>query len=212
MFCYILGKAAVDGFFYSGFTVKLPFFFRFPTWKWLARQLRQSCHFSNTTISDWFEMFLISNSIIVISKVKHTWIIFPRSQRSLPTKPPVFERILTKAFCQYIIHLMSKTKLSSFNHLINAYFQSFICVCHDMNIFWPAPFVKFPWHCWTEFSQSWKDLRKTLQSHENLQSLTDLSGANIGIHSNSRDWLFWMFMMSKINPLMNNSMLFWKDV
>ena len=81
-----------------------------------------------------------------------------------------------------------------------------------MNIFWPASFVKFPWHYWTEFSQSWKDLRKTLRSHENLWSLRDLSSANIGIHSNSRNWLFWMFMMSKINPLMNKSVLFWKDV
>ena len=79
-----------------------------------------------------------------------------------------------------------------------------------MNIFWPASFVKFPWHYWTEFSQSWKDLRKTLRSHENLRSLTDLSGVYIGFHSNSRDWLICMFMMSKINPLMNKSALFWK--
>ena len=83
---------------------------------------------------------------------------------------------------------------------------------HDMNIFWPASFVKFPWYRWTESNQSWKGLRKTLWSHENLQSLTDLSGANIGIHSNSRDWLFWMFIMPKINPLMNKSLLFWKDL
>ena len=41
-------------------------------------------------------------------------------------------------------------------------------VCQDMNIFWPASFVMFLWHCWTEFSQSWKDLRKTLLSHGNL--------------------------------------------
>ena len=34
---------------------------------------------SNITISDWFELFLVSNGIIVISKVNHTWIIFPRS-------------------------------------------------------------------------------------------------------------------------------------
>ena len=74
-----------------------------------------------------------------------------------------------------------------------------------MKIFWPASFVKFPWHCWTEFSQSWKDLRKKLWSHENLPSLTDLSGPNIGFHSNSRDWLFGMFMISKIDP-------FWEDV
>ena len=51
-----------------------------------------------------------------------------------------------------------------------------------MNIFLPASFAKFLWHCLTEFSQSWKDLRKTLPSNENIQSLTDLSGANIDIH------------------------------
>ena len=34
------------------------------------------------------------------------------------------------------------------------------CVCHDMNIFWPASFVTFPWRYWIEFIQSWKDLRK----------------------------------------------------
>ena len=56
-------------------------------------------------------------------------------------------------------------------------------VCHDMIIFWPASFVKFPWSCWTEFSQSWKDLRTALQCHENLQSVTDLSGANIGFNN-----------------------------
>ena len=58
-----------------------------------------------------------------------------------------------------------------------------------MNIFWRSSFVKFAWQYWTEFSQSWKGLRKILRSHENLQSLTDISGANIGIHSNSRDLL-----------------------
>ena len=60
--------------------------------------------------------------------------------------------------------------------------------------------------------QNWKDLRKTLRSYENLGSLTYLSDGNIGIHSKSRDWLFWMFKMSNINPLMNKSVLFWKDV
>ena len=34
----------------------------------------------------------------------------------------------SKAFCQYILNLMSKKKLGSFNDLINAYFQSFICL------------------------------------------------------------------------------------
>ena len=134
------------------------------------------------------------------------WIIFPRSYRSLPTKS-VFQRILTKAFCQYTLNLMLKKKLGSFNDLINAYFQSFLCLPRYEHSL-ASIFVKFPWHCWTEFSQSWKDLRKTFWSHENLRSLTDLSSANIGIHSNLQDWLFWMFLMSKMNPLMNKSMLF----
>ena len=92
------------------------------------------------------------------------------------------------------------------------------CVCHNMNNFWSASFVKFPWHSWTEFSQSWKEFRKILWSHENLRSVTDISGANTGFHSNSRDWLFWMFMMSKINPLMNwfagwtGHVLVWQDL
>ena len=115
----------------------------------------------------------------------------------------------SKGFCQYILDLMSKKKLSSFNDWINAYFRSFICLpLHDMNIFWPASISKVPWR----FSQSWNNLRKTLQSHENLRLLADLNGANIGFHSNSRDWPFWVFVMSKINPLMNKSVLFWQDL
>ena len=110
----------------------------------------------------------------------------------------------SKAFYQYILNLMSEKKLGCFNDLVNPYFQSFICLpSHDMNIFWPTSLSKFPWRFWTEFSQSWNNLKKTLQYHENLWSLTDLSGANIGFHSNSRDWLFWVFMMSKINSLIN---------
>ena len=75
--------------------------------------------------------------------------------------------------------------------------------CHDMNVFWPTSFVKFPWHCWTKFSQSWND---SLRSHKNLRSLTlIISGLTllVGFHSNSRDWLFWVYTMSRINPLMN---------
>ena len=34
----------------------------------------------------------------------------------------------SKAFCQYILNLMSKKKLGSFNDLINTYFQSLICL------------------------------------------------------------------------------------
>ena len=110
----------------------------------------------------------------------------------------------SKPFCQYIFNLMSR-----FNDWINAYFQSFLCLSpYHMNIFWSASLSKFPWRFWTEFSQSWNNLRKTLRSHENLWSLTDLSGGNIGIHSNSRDWLFWMFMMSKIKERCVNSIFY----
>ena len=42
---------------------------------------------------------------------------------------PVFKRILTKVFCQYILNLISKKKLGGFNDLIiSAYFQSFTCL------------------------------------------------------------------------------------
>ena len=116
--------------------------------------------------------------------------------------PNQFSRGSWRSF-QYILNLMSKKELGSLNDLIiNTYFQSFICLPrYRMNIFCPVSFVKFPWHYWTELSQSLTDLMKTLRSHGNLKSLTDLTnGANIGTHSNSRYWLFLMFMMSKMNP------------
>ena len=101
-------------------------------------------------------------------------------------------------------YLMSKKKLGSFNDWIKAYFQSFICLSlHDMNIFWPASFSKFPWCFWKKFSDNWNNLRKTLRSYGNLRSLADLSGANIGFHSNSRNWLFWVFMIDVKNQPIN---------
>ena len=101
---------------------------------------------------------------------------------------------------------MSKKKLGSFNYWIIELLNFFILsyVCHDMNIFWPVSSVKFPRRYWTEFNQSWK----TLLSHEIFQSLIDLNGANVGFRSNSRDWVFRIFMMSKINPLMSKNLLF----
>ena len=104
-------------------------------------QLRKSCHFSNITISNSFEMFLVCNSIIIISKVNHTWIIFPRFESFLPIKL-VFERILTRAFCQYILNPISKKKLGNFNDLINVYVQSFICLPRYKD-FMASVFCKF---------------------------------------------------------------------
>ena len=163
-------------------------------------------------------MFLVSNNIIVIPKVNHNLDYLSSILRSSPTKP-VFKRILTKTFCQYILNMMSKRKLGRINDSIIFdlfsilhMFSHLYMVCHDIdiNIFWPACFVKTLWHYWTGFNQSWK----TLRSHGNLQSLLTglINVANIGTHSKSIDWLFWMFIVSKMNPLMNKSMLFWEHV
>ena len=67
-------------------------------------------------------------------------------------------------------------------------------VYDDMNILWRASLEKFPWRCSTEFSQSWKYCRKTLQNHENLGSLTDLNGAN---------WFSFKFMRLGISNIDN---------
>ena len=148
---------------------------------------------------------MVSNSITVISKVSRTW-IYSSILKIFAYQTSFREVILTKAFCHYILNLMSKKKLGSFNYWIIELLNFFILsyVCHDMNIFWPVSFVKFPRRYWTEFNQSWK----TLLSHEIFQSLIDLNGANVGFRSNSRDWVFRIFMMSKINPLMSKNLLF----
>ena len=118
-------------------------------------------------------MFLVSNSIIDIPK-NHTWIIFSPKDLCLPNQ---FSRIEED---KYILNLISWKKLGSFNDLIvDTYFQ---------------PFIYLPqyWHSWTELSQSWKDLTKTLWSHGNLQSLINvINGANIGTHSSSGECFFF---------------------
>ena len=158
-------------------------------------------------MSDWFEFFSFVIALLLYRKSAILGLSF------LDPKGLCLPNQFSKALCQYILNLMSKKKLSSFNDWINAYFQSFICSPRrNMNIFWPASRSKFPWHFWTQFRQSWNNLRKTLRSQENLCLLTDLGGANIGFHSNLRDWLFRVFMMSKISPLRNKRVLFWHDV
>ena len=135
MFCYVLGeKKHSMSFFNSRFTFKLSFFFRFSAWKWLV----SSGNHATITISDWFtqsQPYLDYLSSIL---------------RSLSIKP-VFKRILTKAFCQYILNLVSKKKLGSFNDLIiNGCFQSFTCLSRYRYGHFlasaTASFVKFPWH------------------------------------------------------------------
>ena len=164
----------------------------------------QHCH------SDWFEMFLFSNRLLLYQKSTILRLSFlDPKDLCLPNQ---FSRGSRQkhSVSTYLTWCQRRNWAASMIWLTLIFNP--LHVCHDMNNFWPVSFVEFPWYCWTEFSQFWKDLKKTLQSHENLQSLTNLSVANIGIHSNSRECLFWMFIMSKINPLMKKSMLFWKDV
>ena len=76
MFYYILGKAAVDKFFFIQ-----DLHLNFHSFLGLEMEIRSVKEImslsANITISDWLEMFLISNSIVVMAKVNHMWIIFP---------------------------------------------------------------------------------------------------------------------------------------
>ena len=160
MFCFNLGQAAVDELFYSRFTFNLSFFFRFSTWKWLLN-LGNHATISSITISNWIEFFWFAIALLLYWKSAILGLSF------LDAKDLCLQSQFSKVFCRYILNLMSKKKLSSFNDWINAYFQSFICLPpHNMNIFWPESLSKFSWRFWTEFSQSWNSLRKTLRSHE----------------------------------------------
>ena len=110
----------------------------------VARQLRQSCYYQQAALI-W--IFLVCNSIIINIESQPFGLSF------LDPKDLCLPNQFSKAFCQYILNLMSKKKLGSFNDWINTYFQSFICLPpHDMNIFWPASFSKSCWRFWTEHS------------------------------------------------------------
>ena len=98
---------------------------------------------------------------------------------------------------------MLKKKLGSFNDWINTYFQSFIYLLRYEH-FLVSIFCKVSWCCCTEFNQSWKDLRKTLWSHDKIRWLTDLNVPNIVFCSNSWDWVFRMSMfMSRKQSIIN---------
>ena len=71
-------------------------------------------------------------------------------------------------------------------------------------IFNPSYVCLLIWTFSGQYLSQSKDLRKTSQNHENIWSVADLSSVKIGFYSNSRDKLFWMFMMSKINPLIHD--------
>ena len=194
--------------FYSRFTFKLSFLFRFSTWKWLFSEGNHAT-ISNINICHCFEIlffwFLIAlslckkSAILGLSFLDTKDLCLPNKfsrgswqKRSVSTYLTWFQR-------RNLVALMTKLTLIS-----NPSY-----VFHNINIFCPASFVKIPWRWWAVFSQSWK---RKIWSHKNLWSLTDLSGASIGFHSNSKDWSFRMFIMSKINHLINKNVLFWQDL
>ena len=152
MFCYILVAAAVDKFFYSRFTFKLSFFFRvFSTWKWLVSYGNHAT-VSNITISNWFENFLVSNSIYPKSTILGLSFLDPKGI-CLPNQ---FSRRSwqKRSVSPYLPWCQRRNWVASMIELTPIFNPSH--VCNDMNIFWPASFVKFPWRCRTEFSHHGK--------------------------------------------------------
>ena len=119
MFCFDLGEAAVGEFFYSRFTFKISFFFRFSTWKWLVIEGNHAT-ISRITVSKWFEFFCFVIALLLYQKSAILGLFF------LNSKDLCLPNQFSKAFCQYIPNLMSKKKLGSFNDWVNAYFHSFI--------------------------------------------------------------------------------------
>ena len=151
-------------------------------------------------MSDWFEFFWFVIALLYRKPAMFGLSFLDPKDLCLPNQ---FSR---RSWQKRSIstYLMSKKKLGSFNDWFKAYFEPFICLSlHDMNIFWPASFSKFPWCFWKKFNDNWNNLRKTLRSYGNLRSLADLSGTNIGFHSNSRNWLFWVFMIDVKNQSIN---------
>ena len=141
MFCLFWEKKQLMSFFYSRSTFKLSFFFRFSAWKWLV----SSGNHATITIIDWFTQsepyldYLFSILMIFVYQTSFQ------------------EDLDTKAFCQYILNLVSKKKLRSFNDLIiNDYFQSFTCLPRYRYGHFlasaTASFGKFPWYYWRGFS------------------------------------------------------------
>ena len=122
------------------------------------------------TISDWFEFFLF---VIVLLLYRKSSIL------GLSFLDP-------KDICLSLTWCQRRNWVDSMIEWMLIFINlSYVCRPRydDMKIFWLASLSKLPWRFWTEFSQTWNKLRKILWSHENLWSLTDLSGANIGFHS-----------------------------
>ena len=65
--------------------------------------------------------FLISNGIIIKSKITNAWVIFSSINCSLLTKV-IFKWVLTKPFCQNISDMMLQKKLNSFYDRMNCSF------------------------------------------------------------------------------------------
>ena len=125
MFCYILRKAAVDEFFSSRFTFTFILFLGLQHGS--ASSLKAVMPLSATSplaIGLKFLWFLIVLLLYPKSTILGLFFLDPK-EICLPNQ---LSRGSWQKRCPYILNLISKKKLGSFNDWINSYFQSFICL------------------------------------------------------------------------------------
>ena len=145
MFYYIfLAEAAVNELFYSRFTFKISFFKGF--WHGNSSSVKAILPLSATLpVAIGLKCFLFLITLLLYQS--QPCLDYLSSIQQIFAYQTSFRENLDKSFLTYILNLMSKKILGSFNEANPSY------ACHDMNIFWQASFVKFPWHCWTELER-----------------------------------------------------------
>ena len=139
----------------------VPFSF-FSTWNrftWKFNNTALILTTSNVT-SYWSRYFLISDSVIVKSKIPYIWIIFPCSKSALMTKI-ILQWVLAKRFRQDKRNFMLKEKLNCFNYWIYCNFKSFICLL-GYEHFTFCIFRKIPWTLFNECQPIFKILQENI--------------------------------------------------
>ena len=151
MFCYILGEAAVDGFFIQDLHLEFHSLLCFrhgsdssvksimPLSATLPSAIGLKCF--------WFLIALLlypKSTLLVLSFLDPKDLFLPNqfSRRSWQER----------SVGTYLTWCQRRNWVDSMIWLTLIFNPSY--VCHDMNIFWEASSVKFLWYCWTEFSQS----------------------------------------------------------
>ena len=140
----------------------------------VTRQLRQLSHYQQHNywrlvwIFFWLQIALLlySKSDILRLSFLYSKDLCPPNRFSRGSGPKRY-------FSTYLTCCQRRNWVALMIELMLIFNPSY--ACHDMSILWLASFVKFPWRCWTEFSQSWKDLRKTLKHWKPLIIIIDRS-------------------------------------